>query len=59
MVTTVTHAIRQDYSDHVSFGGPLIDVSADILVDCRYIHRLIRGRLSTEMAVDSRLSIDR
>ena len=48
----------QKVRDHVSFGGLSINVSANISVDCRSIHRpLCRPRLCRE-SIEYRLSID-
>ena len=49
----------QKVRDHVSFGGLLIDVSANILVDSRSIYQPLCWPILGRECVEYRLSIDR
>ena len=49
----------QKVRDHVSFGGLSIDVSANILVDCRSIYRPLCWPILGQESVEYRLNIDR
>ena len=49
----------QKVRDHVSFGGLLIDVSANILVDSRSIYQPLCWPILGRESVEYRLSIDR